>query len=41
MIKKGDKVSLFKDFETIKEIRETVIAHMVEKEMDKQYKRPE
>lgn len=39
MIKKGDKVTLFKDFENIKDIRETVVAHMVEKEMDKQFRK--
>lgn len=37
MIKKSDKVTLFKDFENIKEIRETVIANMVHEEMEKMY----
>lgn len=37
MLKKGDKVTLFKDFENIKDLRETVIAHMVSEEMQKTY----
>lgn len=39
MLKKGDRVTLFKDFENIKEIREIVIANLVEKEMNKVYKK--
>jgi hypothetical protein len=39
MLKKGDKVTLFKDFENIKDLRETVIANMVEHEMQKMYRK--
>ena len=39
MLKKGDKVTLFKDFENIKDLRETVIANMVHAEMTKMYKK--
>jgi hypothetical protein len=39
MLKNGDKVTLFKDFENIKELRETVISNMVHEEMEKMYKK--
>lgn len=39
MLVEGDKVTLFKDFENIKDIRETVIANMVHEQMEKMYKK--
>lgn len=39
MLKNGDKVTLFKDFENIKELRETVISNMIHEEMEKMYKK--
>lgn len=39
LIKKGDRVTLFRDFENIKDLRETVIANLIEKEIQKVYKK--
>lgn len=39
MIKQNARVTIFKDFENIKDIREAVIVNMVSKEMSKMYKK--